>query len=290
MPTKSWLYAAAACLLLILPRLEAAATPVEDPFSALAQRLAADGFSAQRLQTLFSAPQVAFDTEGVSLFFVHSEGRLDYEQFARPEPIARARNYMTRHGAALDKASRAYGVDREVITGILLVETQLGRYTGKRSVFNTLSTMATLSDPDLRRYFWDQIPPGRRIGADQFAAKADSKSAWAYAELKAFLQFTGREGIDPLSVAGSYAGAMGICQFMPSNALRLAVDANQDGRVDLFDHEDAIASVARYLKHHGWRPELPRQRRYQVILRYNYSRPYANIILKIAELLAPSRS
>ena len=272
--------------LLSMPALPAVAAPAAgDPFAVVARRLVADGFAAERVRALYAAPGAAFDTEGVSLFFVHSEARLNYDQFAAPAAIARARHYMGQHQDALVGAQKAYGVNEAVITGIILVETQLGTMPGRRPVFNTLSTMAALADPEVRRDFWARISEKRRISTDKFEAKAATKSAWAYDELKAFLKYTAREGIDPFAVVGSYAGAMGICQFMPSNALRLAVDGDRDGRVDLFDHDDAIASVANYLRHHGWRPDLPRKKRYQVILRYNYSKYYANIILKIADIL-----
>ena len=92
-----------------------------------------------------------------------------------------------------------------------------------------------------------------------------------------------------MGVTGSYAGAMGISQFMPSNALKLARDGNGDGRTDLFDHADAISSVASYLKHYGWRPDQSEKQAYKVLLRYNYSRYYANTILKVAGLLAENR-
>ena len=67
----------------------------------------------------------------------------------------------------------------------------------------------------------------------------------------------------PQEIVGSYAGAMGISQFMPSNALTLAVDGNRDGRINLFENEDAIASVANYLSHHGYRPGLNREGKIQ---------------------------
>jgi membrane-bound lytic murein transglycosylase B len=257
-----------------------------NPFSGLSRRLVAEGFSAEGIQALYGDPESIFETEGVSLFFVHSEARLNYGQFAAPEAIQRARGYMARHRDALAAAEAAHGVPAEVITGILLVETRLGTYTGTWRVFNTLSTMAALSDPEVRKTFRQRIPPERRISPDRFAARAAAKSAWAYEELKAFLRFTAREGIDPMTVSGSYAGAMGICQFMPSNALRLALDGDGDGRVDLFSHADAIASVGNYLRHHRWRREMAREERYRVILRYNYSKPYAETILHIADQLA----
>lgn len=258
---------------------------VGNPFSGLTHRLVAEGFAAEQIQALYGDPGRIFETEGVALFFVHSEARLNYAQFAAPEAIERARRYMARHRDALAAAEASNGVPSEVITGILLVETRLGTYTGNRRVLSTLSTMAALSDPTVRQAFWEQIPAQRRISPERFAAKADAKSAWAYEELKAFLRFAAREGIDPMTVTGSYAGAMGICQFMPSNALRLALDGDGDGRVDLFSHADAIASVGNYLRHSNWRPGLTRDQRYRVILRYNYSKPYAETILNIADQL-----
>jgi membrane-bound lytic murein transglycosylase B len=78
---------------------------------------------------------------------------------------------------------------------------------------------------------------------------------------------------------------MGISQFMPSNILKLGVDGDNDGRVDLFTHPDAIFSVASFLAHHGWKPGLDHQAAYKVLLNYNYSRPYAETVLKIRERL-----
>jgi membrane-bound lytic murein transglycosylase B len=179
-------------------------------------------------------------------------------------------------------------VAREIITAIMLVETQLGTLVGKQTVFNILSTMAALDDPAVRKTFWSDLPTERRLKRKAFEKKADRKSSWAYAELKALLQYVQVENMDPVAIQGSYAGAMGYCQFMPSNALRLGVDGNGDERVDLFDHTDAIASVGNYLKHHGWKPEMTRNQQFQVILKYNYSKPYANTILDIAVRLRDS--
>ncbi len=72
---------------------------------------------------------------------------------------------------------------------------------------------------------------------------------------------------------------------MPSNILALAKDGNMDGCVDLFNHADAIASIASYLQHHGWQAKIDDKKAYKILLRYNYSKYYANIILKIAKLL-----
>lgn len=257
----------------------------DDLFADLKAQLVKDGFSAQRLDQLYGHSKTTFATKTVSLFFIHSEAKLNYDQFISSNNIRKARRYMQRQREHLLRAEADYGVDKEIITGILLVETQLGKILGHSSIFSTLSTMAALDHRPVREHFWKQIPVKVRITRTKFDKKADKKSLWAYKELKAFLKYTQREKIDPLSVSGSYAGAMGISQFMPSNILTLAKDGNGDGRVDLFDHADAIDSVANYLRHHGWRPNIERKAAYKVILRYNYSKYYANTVLRIAELL-----
>ena len=264
------------------------ATSTSEPFVKLQSRLIQDGFDAEGIGELYRQPGVAFETRGVALFFRHSEGRLNYGQFLKDRRIQMARQYMLDHSGALAAAEERYGVAREIITAIMLVETQLGTLVGNQTVFNILSTMAALDDPAVRKAFWKDLPTDRRLKRNAFEKKADRKSSWAYAELKALLKYVKAERIDPVAIQGSYAGAMGYCQFMPSNALRLGVDGNGDDRVDLFDHTDAIASVGNYLKHHGWKPGMTRKQQFKVILKYNYSKPYANTILDIAARLRDS--
>jgi len=259
-------------------------------FDGLKKRLEKDGYDARVLDAIYSRPEIHFDVKSVSLFFIHSEARLNYDQFTTAQRIRTARQYMQQHMRELGAAEKAYGVDKEVITAIILVETKLGTYLGASRIINTLSTMAAISDPALRDKLWAGIPESRRLSRQDFVKKANRKSKWAYKELKALLTHARQEGIDPTDIRGSYAGAMGIAQFMPSNVLSLAQDGNNDGRIDLFDHADAIMSVASYLNHYGWRPDIDRKAAYRVLLRYNYSKYYANTVLKIADLLKEKKS
>jgi len=260
--------------------------PTPGFFVTLQTRLFQDGFDPETIRHTYAQPGVSFEIKGVSLFFRHSEGRLDYHQFLQERRIRMARAYMMEHSGALSMTEDHYGVPGEIVTAIILVETQLGTLVGNQTVFNILSTMAALEDPKIRNTFWQELPMKDRLSRKAFEKKADQKSRWAYNELKALLRYVAAQDLDPIIIRGSYAGAMGYCQFMPSNALRLGVDGNGDARVNLFDHTDAIASVGNYLKHHGWKPGLTRKQQYRVILKYNYSRPYANTILKIADQLS----
>ena len=254
-------------------------------FGTLDQQLVAEGFDPDEMARLFARSDVRFDPESVTLFFLHSEAKLNYKQFLKPAAIEAAEQYLATYHGELAAAQRHYGVEPAVIAAILLVETRLGTYLGNSRVFNTLATMAALQQPAYRQRLWDEISADRRLSRKGFEIKADRKSQWAFNELKALLRYSAKEGIDPLLISGSYAGAMGICQFMPSNIVRLAADGNSDGRVDLFEHADAIASVARYLQAHGWAEGISDQKAHQVIRRYNNSRPYADTVLAIARQL-----
>jgi membrane-bound lytic murein transglycosylase B len=264
----------------------AAAEDSSLPFQPLVQRLVVDGFDRQRMETIFASPGVSFAKRGVGAYFMHNESKLNYKQFTRVWNIASARKYMQTHRQWLDAAQETYGVDKEVITAIILVETKLGTYTGKSSVINILATLSAMAGEGPRQIIWNNLPDNeRRMTRQQFEKKADRKSSWAYRELKAFLAYTEDQGMDPTTIKGSYAGAMGISQFMPSNIGLYARDGDADGKIDLFVHADAISSIASYLKHYGWKPGLSREKAYKVVYHYNHSKYYVNTILDIADKL-----
>jgi membrane-bound lytic murein transglycosylase B len=146
--------------------------------------------------------------------------------FLTPERVEGGVEFWREHAAALDRAQALHGVAPEVVVAIIGVETRYGRNTGSYRVLDTLSTIAFATE--------------RR--ADFFRR-----------ELEQFLLLTREEGVPPLAPRGSYAGAMGIPQFIASSFRRYAVDFDGDGRRDLWTNPtDAIGSVANYLKVHGW--------------------------------------
>jgi len=264
-----------AVLCLWLP-LQAGATAknIGDHFQALQEKLIKDGFNSEKIKRLYSRPQVFYETDGVTILF-----------FANKWSIDKAKKYMHQHREELARVEKAYGVDSRVITAILLVESGLGKNVGKRSALNSLSTLASLMYPDVRRTFYKQIPDDKRPNKNKFEKAAKRRSKWAYAELKAFLKHAYKEGFDPAEIPGSFAGAMGYAQFMPSNILAYGKDGNGDGTIDLLTHPDSMASIANFLKRHGWRPGISRKKQEKVIYHYNHSDYYVKAILKIAERL-----
>ena len=139
--------------------------------------------------------------------------------------------------AALERAEREFGVPAEIIVGIVGVETIYGQQTGSFRVLDALSTLA---------FDFPTAHP-----------RAAERTAFFRGELEQVLSLAQRTGVDPLSLKGSYAGAMGWPQFMPSSWHKYAIDFDGDGKVDLFESQaDVIGSVANYFISFGWTPGL----------------------------------
>ncbi|MCP4160646.1 MAG: lytic murein transglycosylase [Deltaproteobacteria bacterium] len=254
-------------------------------FKSLQKKLIKDGFDKDKISKYFSQKGVKFEKDGVSSFFMHNEFKLNYNQFKSTKSIKNARKYLKKHKINLSKVEKKYGVDRTIVTAVSLVETRLGTFTGRLSVFNVLATMAALQDKKTCKYFYKEIPKKKRLRKNKYDLKVKRRSNWAYLELKSFIKYTVREKLNMFEIRGSYAGAFGIPQFMPSNAMRLAKDGNGDGKVNLLNHEDSQASIANYLKHYGWKKNIKNKKAKKVLFRYNHSLPYVKTLLEISEIL-----
>ena len=147
------------------------------------------------------------------------------KKFITPDNVQNGVVFWNRYEDALNRAWQVYGLPPEIIVGIIGVETRWGRVMGKTRI---LDALATLSFNYLRR-------------AEYFSG-----------ELETFLLMARDEQDDPLNLKGSFAGAMGYGQFMPSSYKQYAVDFSGDGHINLWDPVDAIGSVANYFKAHGW--------------------------------------
>lgn len=254
-------------------------------FEPLQHKLIQDGFDSQEINGLYERPEVYFESDGVILLFTYSESKVDYGQFSNDWSIQRAKKYMETYKEDLERTEKDYGVDKNVITAILLVESSLGKTLGTRSALNTLSTLAALMYPDARREFYAMIPKAKRPARKKFEKSAKRRSKWAYGELKALLKYADQQNFDPAEMPGSFAGAMGLAQFMPTSVIAYGRDGDNNGSIDLLTHADAMASIANYLKKHGWRPGISRKKAEKVIYHYNHSKYYVKAILEIADRL-----
>ena len=151
--------------------------------------------------------------------------------FVTKKRIQQGVEFWNKNHALLSDVEHKFGVPAEIIVAIIGVETRYGRNTGSYRVIDALST----------------------LGFDY-----PKRSKFFLSELKHFLILARDAGLDPATAKGSYAGAMGMPQFIPSSYRHYAVDYNKDGRTDLLsDKEDTIASVANYFVKHGWKKDAP---------------------------------
>ncbi|GIV55864.1 MAG: hypothetical protein KatS3mg040_0632 [Candidatus Kapaibacterium sp.] len=215
--------------------------------------------------------------------------KVDYSHNWSDASIRACRAFLDSNRALLNRVARDYGVPAEIITAVLWVETKFGRVTGINHVWSVYATLATADQPENIRAnqaaYRDTIAdPARLAELDSLVeVRSKRKAAWALGELEALWQMSRDSALDVLALRGSWAGAFGLPQFIPSSYLRWARDGDGDGRVDLFNLADAVASVANYLRSNGWSSE--RRAQEAALFHYNNSRDYVECIFRVAELL-----
>ena len=164
--------------------------------------------------------------------------RVYRSRFIDPVRIQAGVKFWQTHRELLERAQADYGVPAEIIVGIIGVETIYGQQVGNFRVIDALATL-TFDFPSAH-------------------PRAKERQAFFEGELEQFLSLANRAGLDPLALKGSFAGAMGLPQFMPSSWVKYAVDFDGDGKVDLFNSPgDVIGSVANYFKAFNWQPGMP---------------------------------
>ena len=191
------------------------------------------GFTRAELVTVFNAAKRREDI--LELMRKPAEKRLQWYEYRKifltPARIEGGADFWKENADTLAKAETAFGVDPQIIVAIIGVETRYGSNTGRHRVLDALSTLAF------------DYPP---------------RSEFFTAELEQYLILAREEDIDIVDTTGSYAGAMGYGQFIPSSYRNYAVDFDGDGKRDLWNNKmDIIGSVANYFKQHGWKAGTP---------------------------------
>lgn len=258
------------------------ATPAEYAHKAATET----GYTELELQAILAQAQM--QPRIIELMEKPAEKALTWHQYhsriVTSDRVAQGKQFMATYAPALAKAEATYGVPKEIIAGIIGMETRFGANKGN---YRVLDSLATLSFNYPRR------------------------AAFFQKELTAFLSLSQQGQVDPLTLKGSYAGAIGWPQFMPTNINKLGTDFDGDGRIDLYNSPvDAIGSVAKYFAQSGWKsggivarpvataresnltlegPNGPTyfyvQHNFKVILRYNRSNLYAMAVLSLSEYL-----
>ncbi len=202
--------------------------------------------------------------------------------------------FMRLNFETLTEAEIKYGVPKEVITSILWVETKLGSYLGSHHIPSVLLSTAMSNKPEfinlnigiLQNEFQGDSAELNQL-EKKIYQRAKSKSEWALKELIALSKMSKSSPYSVQDLYGSWAGAFGMSQFLPSSYLRWGADGNNDSIINLFNTEDAIYSIGNYLKSNGWTDDPESQKK--AVFHYNNSTAYVDGILKLAYKLKPKK-
>jgi len=198
--------------------------------------------------------------------------------FLKPERLAAGADFAKKYEATLSRVEAATKVDRGVIVGILMWETKLGTITGDYQAFNAFISQAFFID-EANAVALSRKDEQLKLDAVAQAKRVETIRARAKKNLLALVRQCKARSIDVFTMKGSWAGAMGYPQFMPAS-LRWADDGNGDGVIDLFNFDDAIASVGRYLGEHGFAKDKKK-----AVWDYNHEDAYVQGVLAFGERL-----
>lgn len=273
-----------------------------DPaWSPLIGRLETDGFDRTATERIFARLGPGSYTPaymGLKVTELHGVPGIGVRRSQRATPQVPARysppvpdntirsclDFMRQYADVLADIKTRHGVSADTVLSILLVETAFGINLGNDVALRALASMAATNTPE-RLSLAGNGGQAQRVRPASLAATLRDKSRWAYNEVKALLRHTSAAGLDPCTLPGSFYGAIGLCQFMPSNIEIFGVDGDQDGSVNLFSVVDAMYSVANYLEANGWRSAGSAERKHAVIRTYNNDSFYASTVLGVSKRL-----
>lgn len=273
---------------------------VDDRFRPIVEKLVRDGWDRSFVESRFGDQRVEFLQKMVTIN-VRKPGSSDasaYSWMYTDDSREACSEFITKYSSILSGAEQKYGVDRQTLAALLRCETRHGSVTGNYHVFSVFASMALMPE---KRWVDSNIIRARSVLADRRADsatvrseldrirnRATSRGGWAYNELVNLLRIEQSRHCDAMGLKGSWAGAFGWSQFLPSSYLRSAVDGNGDGKIDLFDPADAIYSTANYLHKAGYRIGSASARK-SALRSYNNSTAYVESIMTLGDRVASAQ-
>ncbi len=258
-------------------------------FKPVIERMLAKGMDSAFVFELVANPLTEFNKRYIKINVTGYLSPPDYTKFYNEESIGKTKKFIEENLEILERAEKKYKVEKEVIASILWIETRHGSYLGNNHIPSVFLSAALSNEKDfidlniaeLDAKF-DGTPEEHEKLVEKVKSRSKRKADWALGELVSLEKINSKMPYPVDSLYGSWAGAFGMSQFLPSSYKSLAVDGNGDGKIDLFNVDDAVYSVANYLSANGWKQTEKSQRK--AVYRYNNSTAYVDAVLKLCEM------
>jgi len=257
-------------------------------FQPVINKLLSYGMDSNFIYQALSSPEVQFNERFVRINVTNFVNNPDYSNNWSIKSIEQGLNYLNKNIEILKLAELEYGIPKEIITSILFIETKHGNFLGNNNVMSVYFSTALCNEPIYIEKNIEYLKSKNDLEnfndlKNKIIERSKRKSNWAYEQIKALYKMSKIAPFSVFDLKGSWAGAFGISQFLPTSYLNWAVDGNKDLQINLFDNVDAIFSVANYLKSNGWGNTLEEQKK--AIFHYNNSSAYVEAVLRLADSL-----
>lgn len=246
------------------------------------------GLDSAFLARMTEAPGAAFQEKAVKINVANFSGKPDYSHNYSDASVAKVKEFVAENKKMLQAAEDKYAVPVEVIAAILWVESKCGKVTGKYHVASVYLSVLLASEPDYIQQSLDLVMHNNHYDESErdslrgiVEKRANKKSKWALGELRAMQEIEKRKVMNIAGLHGSWAGAFGFPQFLPSSYHRWAADGDADGVIDLYNMADAAHSIGNYLKVNGWGKK--QAQKMAAVHHYNNSDAYVSCVLRLAK-------
>jgi len=258
-------------------------------------RLVDKGMDKSQVHSMINDSRISIQPDIVikNLFYSNPQGTEKQPEIMciDPKSIKMGRNFIKENKESLSSLEKRFGTSPQIITAILVVESKLGNYPMRYNVVTAYINLASLLDPDylgqIQKKYAGEYP---QLNDEDTIKRAQIKAQWALDELYHLVYIATELKIDPLSIMGSFAGAIGPAQFTPSTFRTYGIDGDEDGICNPFNMADAKASIGHYLQSLGWSEDASLETKRKAIWSYNHSQVYVNTIMQLYDELRSSKA
>jgi membrane-bound lytic murein transglycosylase B len=255
-------------------------------FQSVIEQLLKSGADTNFVYSLIKHPKTEFKKKFVRINVIGYLNKTDYSQYYSDFAVQQCLDFINQYYRLLNKCEISYSIPKSFITSILWIESKFGKYLGSYHIPSVYLSTAMAAEPEYieqnKNYLLENyLADNKQLEelSQKIKERSIKKSQWAINELLALGQMA-KSNLPFNDYKCSWAGAFGIPQFLPSSFIKYAVDGNADGKINLFDINDAIASTANYLILNGW--SLDKQSQQNAIFKYNNSSDYVYAVQTLA--------